>query len=55
MRLGTALLRLLLLAVVAVGVISMHTVGHPGEHHSWAARSADDAGHASAAAAWRPG
>jgi hypothetical protein len=32
---GAGLLRLMLLAVLSVGVIGMHTIGHSGDHGSW--------------------
>jgi hypothetical protein len=34
---GAGLRRLLLLALLSVGVIGMHTIGHSAEHHSWEA------------------
>jgi hypothetical protein len=33
-------LRLLLLAVLGIGVIGMHTIGHSSDHHLWVAPSA---------------
>ncbi|GAA0940016.1 hypothetical protein [Virgisporangium aurantiacum] len=32
---GVGLRRLLLLALLSIGVIGMHTVGHSSDHHSW--------------------
>jgi hypothetical protein len=48
---GTGAVRLLLLAVLSVGVIGMHTVGHASDHTSWQALSARADGHAAATAA----
>jgi hypothetical protein len=40
---GAGALRLLLLALLSIGIIGMHTVGHSTDHHSWAASSANGA------------
>jgi hypothetical protein len=40
---GAGALRVLLLALLGIGVIGMHTVGHSTDHHSWAAPSANGA------------
>ena len=39
-------LRLLLLALLSLGVIGMHTVGHSTDHHAWDALSDAGSGHA---------
>jgi hypothetical protein len=49
--LGAGALRLLLLALLIVGVVGMHTVGHSGDHGSWHGPSPEPAGHGAAAAA----
>jgi hypothetical protein len=38
---GAGALRLLLLAVLGIGVIGLHTIGHSADHHSWVAPSAN--------------
>jgi hypothetical protein len=48
---GAGTLRLLLLAILSLGVIGMHTVGHASDHTSWEALSARADGHAAATAA----
>ena len=47
---GAGTLRLLLLAILSLGVIGMHTVGHASDHTSWEALSAGADGHAAATA-----
>jgi hypothetical protein len=43
---GTGALRLLLLAILSLGVIGMHTVGHSTDHHGWDALSEGASSHA---------
>jgi hypothetical protein len=47
---GAGTLRLLLLAILSLGVIGMHTVGHASDHTSWEALSAGADSHAAATA-----
>jgi hypothetical protein len=47
---GAGALRLLLLALLSVGVIGMHTVGHASDHTSWEALSAGTDDHAAVTA-----
>lgn len=47
---GVGVFRLLLLAVLSLGVFGMHTVGHASDHHSWEALSEGTSGHAAGAA-----
>jgi hypothetical protein len=48
---GAGAFRLLLLALLSVGVIGMHTVGHANDHSSWEGPSSDTVTHAAGAAA----
>jgi hypothetical protein len=43
---GAGALRLLLLALLSVGVIGMHTVGHANDHSSWDGPSSETVNHA---------
>jgi hypothetical protein len=47
---GAGALRLLLLALLSVGVIGMHTVGHANDHSSWDGSSSETINHAAGAA-----
>jgi hypothetical protein len=47
---GAGVLRLLLLALLSIGVIGMHTVGHANDHSSWDGPSSNTATHAAGAA-----
>lgn len=50
LSLGGGAFRLLLLALLSVGVIGMHTVGHANDHSSWNGPSAEVSSHAAGAA-----
>jgi hypothetical protein len=53
LSMGAGALRLLLLALLSIGVMGMHTVGHSSDHSSWDALSSHAAGAAMAdAASW---
>ena len=47
---GAGAFRLLLLALLSVGVIGMHTVGHANDHSSWDGPSSEPSNHAAGAA-----
>lgn len=47
---GVGLFRLMLLALLSVGVIGMHTVGHSGDHGSWQTSPNGTSGHAAGTA-----